>query len=115
MNTLKLVIIDSNYCDYLRGFDSKVAYNYAKKDTRPFIGVLFNVGNMEYFAPLYSPKVKHLTMKDNVDFLKIDNGNLEVINFNNMIPVTPNNYIIPNLKKKSFNMQELQYQFLLLS
>ena len=50
MNTLKLVIIDSNYCDYLRGFDSKVAYNYAKKDTRPFIGVLFNVGNMEYFA-----------------------------------------------------------------
>ena len=54
-------------------------------------------------------------MKDNVDFLKIDNGNLGVINFNNMIPVTPNNYIIPNLKKKSFNMQELQYQFLLLS
>ena len=49
MNTLKLVIIVSNYCDYLRGFDSKVAYNYAKKDTRPFIGVLFNVGNMEYF------------------------------------------------------------------
>ena len=115
MNTLKLVIIDSNYCDYLRGFDSKVAYNYAKKDTRPFIGVLFNVGNMEYFAPLYSPKPKHLTMKDNVVFLKIDNGNLGVINFNNMIPVTPNNYIIPNLKKKSFNMQELQYQFLLLS
>ena len=31
MNTLKLVIIDSNYCDYLRGFDSKVAYNYAKR------------------------------------------------------------------------------------
>ena len=88
MNTLKLVIVDSNYCDYLRKFDNKVVYNYTNKSTRPFIGVLFNVGNIEYFAPLSSPKAKHLTMKNKIDFIKVDNGKLGVVNFNNMIPVT---------------------------
>ena len=37
---LKLVIVDSNYCDYLRQFDSKVPYNYGKKSTRPFVGCI---------------------------------------------------------------------------
>ena len=113
MNTLKLVIIDSNYCDYLRGFDSKVAYNYVKKDTRPFIGVLFNVGKMEYFAPLYSPKPKHLVMKNTLDFLRIDSGTLGAINLNNMIPVTPNNYIVPNLNRKPKDINEKKYLILL--
>ena len=63
MHDLKLVIIDTDYCNYLRTFDSKVAYNYGKIDTRPFIGVLFNIGVLKYFAPLYSPKPKHLVMK----------------------------------------------------
>ncbi len=32
MNTkLKLVIIDSKYCDYLREFDKRVPYNFSKK------------------------------------------------------------------------------------
>ena len=113
MNTLKLVIVDSNYCDYLRGFDSKVVYNYANKNTRPFIGVLFNVGNIEYFAPLSSPKAKHLTMKNRIDFIKIDNGKLGVVNFNNMIPVTPNNYTMVNLNKKTNDFRELKYLVLL--
>lgn len=39
MYNLKLVIIDTNYCNYLRTLDSRVAYNYGKKDTRPFIGI----------------------------------------------------------------------------
>ena len=113
MNNLKLVIIDECYCDYLRTFDSKVAYNYGKKDTRPFIGVLFNVGNVEYFAPLSSPKAKHLTMKSRIDFLKVDNGNLGVVNFNNMIPVTSNNYSVVDLNRKTNNLNELKYLLLL--
>ena len=113
MHDLKLVIIDTDYCNYLRTFDSKVAYNYGKKDTRPFIGVLFNIGVLKYFAPLYSPKPKHLVMKNTIDFLRIDNGVLGAINFNNMIPVTDKNYIIPNLNKKTKDINEKKYLILL--
>ena len=60
------------------------------KQNRPYIGVLFTVEGKEYIAPLGSPKPKHLTMKNNIDFIKIDNGKLGVINLNNMIPVNFN-------------------------
>lgn len=113
MNNLKLVIIDERYCDYLKTFDSRVTYNYGKKDTRPFIGILFNVVNVEYFAPLYYPKPKHLVMKNTLDFLRIDNGTLGAINFNNMIPVTPNNYIVPNLNRKPKDINEKKHLILL--
>ena len=44
MGSLILVRLDSKYCDYLRQFDKKVPYNYDKKELRPFIGVLFEIG-----------------------------------------------------------------------
>ena len=113
MNNLKLVIIDTKYCNHLRTFDLRVAYNYGKKDTRPFIGVLFNIDDLEYFAPLYSTKPKHLVMKNTIDFLRIDNGTLGAINFNNMIPVTNKNYIVPNLNVKTKNINEKKYLILL--
>lgn len=95
---LKLVKIDSKYCDYLRTFDNKVPYNYGKKEIRPFVGVLFEVANCMYFAPLSSPKPKHLKMKSKLDFLKIDDGKLGAINFNNMLPVMSQNINLLNLK-----------------
>ena len=39
--------------------------------------------------------------------IKIDNGNLGVINFNNMIPVTKDNYIVFDLNKKTNDKKEL--------
>lgn len=93
----KIVIIDYKYCDYLRKFDNKVIYNMGEKELRPFLGVLFNIEKFEYFAPLSSPKKKHKTMKNMLDFFKIKNGELGVINFNNMIPVTSKNYLLINL------------------
>jgi len=84
---LKIVKVDSNYCDYLRKFDNKVPYNKFTKELRPFIGVLFKIDDCEYFAPLSSPKLKHLKMKKTLDFFKIKNGELGAVNFNNMIPV----------------------------
>ena len=57
---LILVKLDSKYCDFLRNYDNKVPYNYNEKELRPFIGVLFRIGNLMYFAPLSSPKTKHL-------------------------------------------------------
>lgn len=36
---LKIVKVDSKYCNYLRKYDSKIPYNAGIKELRPFIGV----------------------------------------------------------------------------
>lgn len=110
---LKIVRVDSEYCDYLRRFDNKVAYNKYEKELRPFIGVLFKIDKCEYFAPLSSPKPKHLKMKNTVDFFKIKNGELGAVNFNNMIPVSKDNYSLVDLNKETLTISELKYQKLL--
>jgi len=106
---LKLVIVKTEYCNFLKKYDKKVIYNFDKKKRRPFVGVLFEVNNCLYFAPLTSPKPKHLTMKNSLDFYRIDNGKLGAINFNNMIPVKENNIEIINHK----NINDSQYSKLL--
>ena len=65
---LKIVRVNTNYCDYLRKFDNKVPYNKNEKELRPFVGILFTINDCEYFAPLSSPKPKHLKMKNTIDF-----------------------------------------------
>ena len=97
---LRIVRVDSDYCDYLRKFDNKVAYNKNEKELRPFIGILFEIDNFEYFAPLSSPKEKHKSMKNTLDFFKIDGGELGAVNFNNMIPVSSRNYSYNKFIKK---------------
>ena len=92
MDNFKIVKIDSNYCDYLRKFDNRVVYNEGIKELRPFIGVLFTVNKCKYYAPLSSPKAKHLYLKNTLDLIKIAEGTLGVINLNSMIPVKENNY-----------------------
>ncbi len=115
IRNFKMVKIDYKYCDYLRKFDNKVAYNSGSKEMRPFIGILFVVNEYEYFAPLSSPKVKHIHMKNNIDVVKIDKGRYGVVNFNNMIPVTPNNYELFDLNATPKNTYELKWQNLLKS
>ena len=106
---LMLVRIDSKYCDYLRKYDSKVPYNYNEKELRPFIGILFRIDKLMYFAPLSSPKPKHLKLKNKIDFLKIDKGKLGAINFNNMLPVTKKNIIELDLNKEPLTKSEEKY------
>ncbi len=79
--------VDSSYCDYLRKYDPLVPYTMDKKSIRPFVGIVFTVNGFNYYAPLTSPKPKHMTMKNQIDFIKINNGEWGSINFNNMIPV----------------------------
>ena len=109
----KIVKLDVKYCNYLRQYDYRVSYNAGIKDLRPFIGVLFKVNKLEYFAPLSSPKPKHKLLTNTLDLIKIDNGNLGVVNLNNMIPVSENNYSLIDLNKKINNIEELKYQKLL--
>lgn len=113
MKNLILVKIDTDYCNYLRKFDNKVPFNYDKKTLRPFIGVLFSVNKTKYFAPLSSPKPKHLKIKSKLDFMRIDNGKLGTINFNNMLPVQDANIILFNLNNKFGSKKEEQYLSLL--
>ena len=110
---LRIVKVRPSYCDYLRKFDNKVSYNKNEKELRPFIGILFRIENLEYFAPLSSPKPKHKKMKNTMDFLKIKNGELGAVNFNNMIPVYKELYYIIDLNEKTTNVEELKYQKLL--
>ncbi|HOZ54282.1 MAG TPA: type III toxin-antitoxin system ToxN/AbiQ family toxin [Bacilli bacterium] len=109
----EIVKIDSEYCDYLRGFDARVTYNKNEKSLRPFLGALIEINNCKYFAPLSSPKPKHEKMKNIIDFIKIDGGKLGAINFNNMIPVKENNYVLVDLNTKLSSRDDIIYQNLL--
>ena len=113
MKNYKLVTINSKYCDFLRKYDYRVTYNSKEKSTRPFVGVLFEIGGYKYFAPLSSPKPKHLKMKNNIDFYKIDSGKLGAVNFNNMIPVPDTEYQVIDVNKKNSTYFEEPYQNLL--
>ncbi len=59
------------------------------KDNRVFIGIVVVCGIHKYCIPLSSPKEKHKSMRNSVDFSKIEvKGKLlGVLNFNLMIPV----------------------------
>ena len=83
---------DINYCNYLHYYEPKIPFTQNRKETRPFVGVVLCVNGKNFFAPLTSPKEKHIKMKNAQDFLKIDDGKLGGINFNNMIPI-PKRYL----------------------
>lgn len=108
-----LVTVNSQYCNYLRMFDDRVCYNSGEKELRPFVGILLEINHCKYFAPLSSPKPKHLKMKNQIDFYKIDEGKLGAINFNNMIPIPDNEYEYIDTNIPCVSRVEKQYQSLL--
>lgn len=87
MKRLNLYTVNKKYCKFLREYDDRVPLVSGEKAKRPFIGILICVNRKNYFAPLTSPKKKHLTMKEGQDFIKIKQGKLGAINLNNMIPI----------------------------
>lgn len=104
-NRLKLYYISDEYINFLRKYDQKVPYN--KSQTRPFIGVVYTFNNINYFAPLASPKIKHLKMSNRViDIWKIDGGKLGIINFNNMLPspIEVLSEVLPTIKDKKYKI-----------
>lgn len=114
MKNLKIYYITENYVDYLRKFDSNVAYN--KNATRPYIGIVYTYNNYNYFVPLASPKPKHITISDKaIDIYKIKNGELGVVNINNMIPTPMNELteVLPTVKDSKYKkMLQEQLTFL---
>ena len=88
---LNLYLIDMKYIRNLAKADDHVmsVSPQAGKETRPFVGIVIVCGTRKYCVPLSSPKPKHSSMKNDVDFTKIMDGDklIGVLNFNNMIPV----------------------------
>jgi protein AbiQ len=107
---LKIVTIDSQYCNELRKIDYRIPDNNNSKAIRPFIGILFEVSGMKYYAPLSSPKLKHRKMKNTCDFSKIDGGKLGAINFNNMFPVIDKKNGNPVINNIDFDLSKATTQ-----
>ena len=114
MKKLNLYTIDDDYINYLRKFDKVVPYN--KSETRPFVGIAYLVDGITYFAPLSSPKQKHLRIKEwAIDVFMLDHGKLGIVNINNMIPA-PNQVLhelLPLVKDEKYkNLLNDQLDFL---
>ena len=117
LGKLNFYIIDEDYINYLRKFDKHIAYN--KNQKRPYIGVVIIVEDNYYFAPLFSPKVKHKTYRNNLTFFKIinikNNADLGIIRFSDMIPVAEESVYLLDTKKKSYGYKRLlseQYNYI---
>lgn len=108
-----MVRIDENYCDYLREYDSRVMFNSDDKSLRPFIGVVFSVNGLDYFAPLTSPKPNFSSRNNSPIFQKIMGGTLGAIKLNAMIPVPPQFVKKIDLNHYCLTDAELNYQNLL--
>ena len=73
---LNLYLIDMKYIRNLARADDRVmsVSPQAGKETRPFVGIVVVCGTREYCVPLSSPKPKHKSMKNDMDFTKIMDG-----------------------------------------
>jgi len=78
---------DTDYYNYLQYYEPKISYVENKKENRPFVGIVLCVNDKNFFAPLTSPKKKHIYMGEQEDFIKINQGRLGGINLNNMLPI----------------------------
>lgn len=87
----KLYKIDMKYIRNLHAADDKVlsVSPQTGKDSRVFVGIVVICNSHKYCIPLSSPKPKHYSMRNTMDFSKIivENKLLGVLNFNLMIPV----------------------------
>ena len=114
MARLSFYVVDAKYCDFLREQDPCVPYTMDEKARRPFIGILISVNGNDYYAPLSSPKQKHLSMKNQIDFIKISGGEYGAINLNNMIPIHANAIVPVNMRiGKEDSEEDIKYKNLL--
>ena len=117
LGKLNFYIVDDKYIEYLSRFDRHIAYN--KNEKRPYIGVVILVKEHYYFAPMFSPKQKHKTYKDNLTFFKMksikDNNDLGIIRFSDMIPVPQDCVELLDVKDKTYAYRRLlseQYKYI---
>lgn len=114
-NQLSLYTINMKYVRDLHNADDKVqsVSPQIHKSNRPFVGVVMIVENKQYCIPLDSPKQKHQTMKNDIDFSKIivEGKMLGVLNINNMVPVDKDLITKIDLRpNQSYGQKEVLYK-----
>lgn len=85
MGKFKFCHISDKYIAYLHSIDNRVQLN--KGEHRPYVGIVLKVQGADYYVPLESPKPNHAKIKNGGPVLKMDDGKLGIMGFNNMIPV----------------------------
>ena len=92
MNELKLFEIDTDYIEYLSGFEPHLFHNkkITQNFSRKYVGIILKINGFDYFAPLSSFKDKHKKLAETLDFIKL--APYAVINLNNMFPAKPDLY-----------------------
>ena len=85
MENLRIYKVDDHYVRFLKSRDSRVQDNKNRK--RPYVGVVLHIGGYRYFVPMESPKPNHVKVKPGKHIMKLDDGRLGMLGFNNMIPV----------------------------
>lgn len=110
MDKLKFYTIDRAYLTYLKSFDSKVPdYEYST-NAKFYCGVVVNIGDYNYFAPVSS-----FTQKQQTNFLiKHKDDVLSSIRFSFMIPVPSSllsvmDFSILEEKYKGLVIKEYEY------
>ncbi len=93
---MKFYIVSDYYIAFLKKIDKKVPDNYGGdygSKEKPFIGIILNTNNHEYFAPLTCYKSKQDKIRDDSQaVMKLhERGNpsnkLGMIQISNMIPI----------------------------
>ena len=120
---MKWYAIDKNYIKYLKQYDDFVPNIEYKDRMKCFLGIILQTDNIDYFAPLTSYKPKFINMKNDIDFIKIQDKNTDkifgAIDLNNMVPVMPENYTeitfdnLDNFRKFENNREKKSYWKLL--
>ena len=117
LGKLNFYIVDDKYIQYLSKFDNHIAYN--KNEKRPYIGVVILVKEHFYFAPMFSPKQKHKSYRDNLTFFRMkslkEKNDLGIIRFSDMIPVPEDCVEILDIKDKTYAYRRLlseQYKYI---
>ena len=116
---MKFYVIQDEYVAHLLAVDHRVSYN--KNMTRVFIGIVFEVGDFDYFAPLTSHKPFHesITASD-VRFFKLHEPNnsdnpLGMIRLCNMIPLVSGTYSLldmSNIDERYKRLIQKQIRFI---
>lgn len=126
MKRVRLYTIDADYLKYLFDVDNRVMYweGDTYKTDRKYIGVVLKINDLEYFAPLSSPKPNDYFYQKGVKQVKkniipivrlvTDKGHLlGKIKLSNMIPVKSEHITLydiegePDKKYKSLIVKEM--------
>ena len=108
---MKFYVLQDDYVKYLQAIDHRVPDN--ERGDRTYVGVVFEIGDFKYFAPLTSPKPHHANITgSDLRFFKVyehtnpSNG-LGMLRLCNMVPLAEGTYRILDLEAQDQNYKRL--------